>query len=103
MGKQIITFAEIVVETKNFIVTKDLLIDDVNINKIKVSNKVPFRKKHFFLERKITKLFFFLYKTSYYIAIYYCIKKSANRPETINRNYRNLCDIGLVKFNLRDK
>ena len=48
MGKQIITFAEIVVENMNFIVTKDLLFNDVNINKIIVSKKVPFRKKHFF-------------------------------------------------------
>ena len=62
MGKQIITFAEIVVENMNFIGTKDLLIDDVNINKIIVSSKVPFRKKHFFLDRKITKLFFFCTK-----------------------------------------
>ena len=103
MGKQIITFAEIVVETKNFIVTKDLLIDDVNINKIIVSKKVPFRKKLFFFGPQNHKTFLFLYKTNYYIAIYYCIRKSANRPEAINRNYRNLCDIGLVKFNLRDK
>ena len=59
MGKQIITFAEIVVENMNFIVTKDLLIDDVNINKIKVSNKVPFRKKHFFFGAQNHKTFLF--------------------------------------------
>ena len=46
---------------------------------------------------KKLKTFLFLYKRNYYIAIHYCIKKS------INRHHRNLFDIGLVKFNLRDK
>ena len=59
MGKQIITFAEIVVENMNFIVTKDLLFNDVNINKIIVSKKVPFRKKHFFFGPENHKTFLF--------------------------------------------
>ena len=52
MGKKIITFTDIEVENINFIDTKDLSIDDVNINKIIVSNKVPFGEKGF-------KFFFF--------------------------------------------
>lgn len=47
MGKKIITFTDIEVENINFIDTKDLSIDDVNINEIIVSNKVPFGEKGF--------------------------------------------------------
>ena len=47
MGKKIITFTDIEVENINFIDTKDLSIHDVNINKIIVSNKVPFGEKGF--------------------------------------------------------
>ena len=47
MGKKIITFTDIEVENINFIDTKYLSIDDVNINKIIVSNKVPFGEKGF--------------------------------------------------------
>ena len=31
------------------------------------------KKKFFFLDYKISKVFLFLYKKSYYIAIYYCV------------------------------
>ena len=47
MGKKIITFTDIEVENINFIDTKDLSVDDVNINKLIVSNKVPFGEKGF--------------------------------------------------------
>ena len=56
---------------------------------------------YFFIS--LYKIFISLYKRSYYIAISYCVLKSVNQPWAINRNHRNLFDISLVKFNLRDK
>ena len=40
-----------------------------------------------FLEPQNLNIFLFLYKRSYYIAIYYCAKKSVNQALAINRNH----------------
>ena len=67
-----------------------------------VSRLRTYAKKIVF-EPQNLKIFLFLYKRSYYIAIYYCVQKSVNRSQDVNRNHRTLFDIGLVKFNLIDE
>lgn len=67
MGKKIITFTDIEVENINFIDTKDLSVDDVNINKLIVSNKVPFGEKGFNFFFLVIKM---IEKLDYHAVIY---------------------------------
>ena len=60
------------------------------------------KQKKFFFGPQNLKIFLFLSKRSYYIAIYYFVQKSVNWPQAVKRNHRTLCDSGLIKFNLRD-
>ena len=62
-----------------------------------------YAKKIIFWTTKSQKFSLFVQKKLLHCHLLLCIEKLKLALKAINRNHRNLPDIGLVKFNLRDK